>query len=353
MIPNSFKIGNVEFKKGRTAVIAEAGVNHLGRFDYAESLIKGAKAAGADIIKFQTYKANRLTTKDAPRFWNWEGEVEQNGSQFDSYSKLDSFGLNEYAELKKICENVGIEFMSTPFDEESVDLLEAVGVNGYKIASCDITNQPLIEKIAGTKKPLLISTGAADIFEIHRAIGWAKSAGSSDILIMHCTLTYPTPIEDSNLLAISEMQNEFPSHLIGHSDHTLGIDVASAGTLLGSAALEKHFTFDKSLPLSADHWLSLDVEELKALVERIRLFESAIGNGVKAPLDSELLARTNARRSIVTSREMRAGEIIQLSDLDFKRPGTGIEPYLVSEIIGKVLVNNLPEDFILSSNDFR
>jgi sialic acid synthase SpsE len=352
-MPKEFSIGRVEFRQGRTAVIAEAGVNHLGRLDYARSLIEGAKAAGADIVKFQTYKANRLTTKDAPRFWNWNGEIDENGSQFDSYSKLDGFGYSEYVELKKICDEVDIEFMSTPFDPDSVDLLEAVGVNGYKIASCDITNKPLIEKIASTKKPVLLSTGAANLDEIRRAVAWAKLAGCKDILIMHCTLAYPTPIEDSNLLAITEMRREFSDHLIGHSDHTLGIDVASAGTLLGSSALEKHFTFDKTLPLSADHWLSLDVADLKALVSRIRDFESALGSGVKSPLESEMLARTNARRSIVASREIRAGETIQLLDLDFKRPGSGIEPHRVSEVVGKIMLRDVPSDFLLSTADFN
>ena len=351
-MPRKFSIGAVTFKEGRTAVIAEAGVNHLGRFDYAKKLIEGAKEAGADIIKFQTYKANRLTTKNAPRFWSWDGELDGNGSQFDSYSKLDSFGLDEYRELKNICDQVGIEFMSTPFDPDSVDLLEAVGVNGYKIASCDITNKPLVEKIASTKKPVLLSTGAATLEEIRSAVNWANKAGCEDILIMHCTLTYPTPAEDSNLLAISQMRREFPNHLIGHSDHTLGFDVASAGTLLGSSALEKHFTFDKTLPLSADHWLSLDVADLKALVSRIRIFESSLGSGLKGPLDSEMLARTNARRSIVASRELLAGEVIKLEDLDFKRPGTGIEPHQLDNLIGKILLKDVSADSLLSTTDF-
>lgn len=351
-MPVNFRIGNVQFSKNRTAVIAEAGVNHLGRLDYATQLIEGAKAAGADIIKFQTYKASRLTTKDAPRFWDWGGELDVNGSQYDSYSKLDSFGYEEYVELKRICDRVGIEFMSTPFDEDSVDLLESVGVNGYKIASCDITNKPLIEKIATTKKPILLSTGASNIPEIERALEWASDKGNDQILIMHCTLTYPTPIEDSNLLAIIELQKEFPNNLIGHSDHTLGIEVASAGTILGSAALEKHFTFDKSLPLSADHWLSLDVQELETLVNRIRIYESAKGTGLKLPLDSEMLARANARRSIVTSRAMNANDVVRLTDLDFKRPGNGFEPYKVNEIVGKTLKRDLPEDHVLTEEDF-
>jgi sialic acid synthase SpsE len=352
-MPKNFKIGDIEFRQGRTAVIAEAGVNHLGSFDYASKLILAAKAAGADIIKFQTYKADRLTTKDAPRFWSWNGEVEENGSQFDSYSKLDGFGLPEYVKLKSMADAAGIEFMSTPFDNDSVDLLEAVGVNGYKIASCDITNKSLIEKIASTKKPILLSSGAADISEIKRAVAWAENAGATDILIMHCTLTYPTPIQDSNMLAILELRREFPDYLIGHSDHTLGIDVASAGTLLGSAALEKHFTFDKTLPLSADHWLSVDELELRSLVDRIRIFESSLGSGVKVPLESELLARANARRSIVISRAMAAGSILGISDLDFKRPGTGLEPFRVEELLGKALLRDVDSDFLISLQDVK
>lgn len=334
-------------------MIAEAGVNHLGRFDYARALIEGAKAAGADIIKFQTYKADRLTTPNAPRFWDWQGEKISEGSQYDSYSLLDAFGAKEYAKLKEICDEVGIEFMSTPFDFESVDILEGLGVGGYKVASCDLTNRPLLEKIAKLGKPILLSTGGSDLEEVKRAVGWVEQTGNENILIMHCTLTYPTPVEDSNLLAIEQLKSTFSRYLVGHSDHTLGIDVAASGTILGSSALEKHFTFDKSLPLSADHWLSLDVEELSSLVSRIRILERARGAGDKVVLPSEQLARANARRSVVAGRKILKGESFTLENLDFKRPGTGIPPYQVGSMIGGIATREIQRDELIELTDFH
>ncbi len=258
MEAKSFDIGRVTFSENRCAVIAEAGVNHLGDMELARKLVEAAARAGADIIKFQTYKAEKLTRRDAPRFWDWDGETDSKGSQFDSYSQLDSFGLEEYRELKKNCDELGIEFMSTPFDRDAVDMLVEVGVQGFKIASCDITNFPLLEHVASKKLPVLLSTGASEITEIRGALELLLSKGLEDVLIMHCTLTYPTPAEDANLRAILRLREDFPSVLVGFSDHTLGYEIGAAGTLFGAAALEKHFTVDKSLPLSADHWLSLD-----------------------------------------------------------------------------------------------
>ena len=348
----SFEIGRVSFSQESCVVIAEAGVNHLGDMAKATELVRSAKNAGADIIKFQTYKATKLTTKDAPRFWNWEGEIESDGSQFDSYARLDSFGETDYTKLKEICDDFDIEFMSTPFDLEAVDMLDRLGVNGFKVASCDITNFPLLRRIASKKKPVLLSSGASTLEEIRGALNVLQSFGASSVLIMHCTLTYPTPPADANLSAITNLLEEFPDNLIGYSDHTLGIDVPAGSVLLGASAIEKHFTFDKSLPLSADHWLSADEAELTDLVRAKELYLAARGSGGKRVLESERLARDNARRSLVASHALKKGATIDANNIESKRPGSGIAPSHFEEIIGKRLRVDVSNDHIFSWEDF-
>jgi sialic acid synthase SpsE len=347
-----FSIGKVSFTQNRTVVIAEAGVNHLGQMDYAENLISAAARAGADIVKFQTYKADKLTTKNAPRFWNWEGEEKSDGSQHDSYSTLDQFGEPEYLLMKKLCDKYDIEFMSTPFDNESVDLLVNVGVNGFKIASCYLTNFPLLRYIASKDLPMLLSTGAANIFEIKEAISQIREISTCPILIMHCTLCYPTKVEDANLLAINDIKKNFPGFLIGLSDHTLGTMIASTSVALGVRAIEKHFTFDKSLPKSADHWLSLDESDLTQLVLTVREIEKALGHGRKELLEAEQLAWAYARRSVVTTRDILAGTIVTELDFTMKRPGTGLHSRNIKDLIGKKAVGNILADEIVSLEMF-
>lgn len=347
-----FKIGNVEFGGNKTIVIAEAGVNHLGRLDYAEKLIKSAKIAGADIIKFQTYKASKLTTKKAPRFWNWEGERDQNGSQYDSYSILDKFGEDQYSELIRICKNYKIEFMSTPFDTESARMLVKLGMKGFKIASCDITNLPLLEKIGEFRLPVLLSTGAANIFEIEKAVETLEKKNCKQIGIMQCTLCYPTKPQDANLLAIKTLDNHFKNYLIGFSDHTLGNVIPSASILMGVKFIEKHFTFDKSLPDSADHWLSLDEQELKEMVKNLRTLEEAIGSPVKEKKNCEDLTFKYARRSLVANTNISKGERIEKKHITAKRPGTGLSPISIDLLIGKVANRDIEEDTILEIDWF-
>lgn len=347
----AFKIGRVSVSNNKTVVIAEAGVNHLGRLDYAERLIKAASRSGADIIKFQTYKAEKLTTKNAPRFWSWEGEKIKDGSQYDSYSNLDSFGKEEYTKLIKMCEKNRIEFMSTPFDEESVDMLISIGMKGFKIASCDINNFPLLEYIARKKKPILLSTGASNLSEIKKAVKLIERNGNNKIVIMHCILCYPTAPEDSNLGALVDLKRSFPKYLIGLSDHTLGTMVASSSVLLGSRVIEKHFTFDKKLPISADHWLSLDEEDLTKLILDIRFMEKVFGQEKKERLICEEQAFLYARRSIVAKFDIEKGEKIKLNMLEMKRPGTGIPPNLLRKVVNKKAKNFISKDQIISYKD--
>lgn len=351
MANKNFSVGRVEFSENRCVVIAEAGVNHLGDLSLAQELISGAKNAGADVIKFQTYKADKLTTKEAARFWNWEGEVVEQGSQYDSYSLLDSFGIREYRSMFEMCEAAGIEFMSTPFDTDSVDMLVEVGVKGFKIASADITNHRLLRHVASKHLPVLLSTGGSNLAEILEAVAVLEKEGLEDILIMHCTLTYPTPDEDANLSAILDIQKALPQFLVGLSDHSLGVEVGAASVLLGVSALEKHFTVDKNLPLSADHWLSLDGDDLTSLVHSIRRLEKARGHGKKEVLESELLARTNARRSLVYADDLASGSVLTEASIVEKRPGTGISPTRLFDFVGKTLAVSVARDQLVREED--
>ena len=343
-----FNIGKVYFNGSDTVIIAEAGVNHLGRMDYAEELIMTAKRAGADIIKFQTYKASKLTVKEAPRFWNWEGEVKKDGSQYDSYARLDSFGKEEYRQIIELCNKYDIEFMSTPFDIDSADMLVDLGMQGFKIASCDITNIPFLKYVAKFNLPILLSTGASSIKEIGTAVDVIESGGCDKIGIMQCTLCYPTDPEDANLRAIESIRQEFSKYLIGFSDHTLGTIVSAASVLYGVSFIEKHYTFDKTLPESADHWLSLDEAELNRLVKDIRVLENALGSSVKEKKPCEDATFKFARRSLVANRNIKEGTIITADDLTAKRPGTGLPPVYMERVIGQIAMVDIAEDTLIS-----
>lgn len=351
-----FQIENVEIGGDKTVIIAEAGVNHLGRMDYAEELIKTAARAGADIVKFQSYKADKLTTVDAPRFWSWEGEHDQEGSQQDSYSVLDSFGYDEHLALKEMCDKYGVVFMSTPFDNEAVDMLVKVGAKGFKIASCDITNLPFLTYIAKTGLPMMLSTGAATIDEIRAAVEVIEAEGNDKICVMHCTLCYPTDPKDSNLHAINHIAEEFPGYVLGLSDHTLGTIVPAASILYGVKVIEKHYTFDKTLPDSADHWLSLNEAELKVMVDHVRELELATSDsesgGKKVLLECETPAHAYARRSLVAAVDISEGTTITEDMLAIKRPGTGLAPEFFDRVAGSVARVDLRADQLLTIEDF-
>jgi len=348
-----FRIGKIEFKKNKTVIIAEAGVNHNGKLKFGKRLIDEAKKAGADIIKFQTYKAKKLTTKNAPRFWNWQGELKKNGTQYDSYSNLDSFTKNEYRQLINYCKKKKIEFLSTPFDEESANMLVEIGMKGFKVASSDITNHPFLEFLAKKKLPILLSSGASSINEIKEAVRIINKNGNKKILIMQCTLCYPTKPQDANLLAINDIKRNFPKYLVGLSDHTLGIEIASASVLYGVSAIEKHFTFNKKLLKSADHWLSIDPGELKKLVENVRTINLSMGNGKKIALKCENQARKFARRSIVANKKITKGEVLTKNKICFKRPGTGISPSLLKKVLGKRAKKEITYDKLITFKDLK
>jgi N,N'-diacetyllegionaminate synthase len=344
----SFRVGNVLIGGSQTVVIAEAGVNHLRDMSIAENLIKTAARAGADIVKFQTYSANTLTTKNAPRFWSWGGEHDDSGSQHDSYSILETPDEDFTFNLIKLCKKYDVEFMSTPFDNASVEMLNSLNCPAFKIASGDITNFPLLRKVASTNKPIFLSTGASSLSEISAAVAEINNINAqADICIMHCTLCYPTRSKDANLSAISDIVANFSQYVIGLSDHTIGPVIPAASILYGVKVIEKHYTYDKKLPDSADHWLSIDEDGLGNLVKMLRQLEPAIGNGQKSLLNCEEIARSNARRSLVASGTIKKGEKFSYTNVIPKRPGYGISPVNIDELVGLTAQCDIEDDVII------
>ena len=346
-----FKFGNVEIGGADPVVIAEAGVNHLRDKKLAIEIIMAAKRAGAGIVKFQTYTAEKLTTANAPRFWQWSGEHVEDGSQRDSYKKLETADLAFTKFLLQTCEEIGVEFMSTPFDLEAASMLDEIGSKGFKIASGDLLNVPLLEKVASFKKPVFLSTGAANLEEIQFSINTLERNGASDICIMQCTLCYPTRIEDANLSALLDIRAHFPGYVLGLSDHTIGTLVPALSTMYGSMVIEKHFTVDKSLPDSADHWLSVDEVELSQLVDYLKAAKRSVGSNKKRMLECEIPTRLNARRSLVVVGEIRKGEKFTEKNLTTKRPGTGIAARFFHDVCGLTASRDLRDDHMLGHDD--
>lgn len=333
-------------------IVAEAGVNHNGSLERAKDLVIQAANAGADAIKFQTYKAEKLVTKNAPRFWNWDGEEIPDGTQYDSYSQLDKLPLDAYYEIAKTCRRHNIEFLSTPFDEESADFLtEELGMKAIKVSSSDITNISFLKHLAKKQLPMMVSTGAATLGEIEEAINTIRNEGNEKIIILHCTLCYPTEAKDANLRIISTLKTVFPRYPIGLSDHTRGITIPIAAVALGAKVIEKHYTIDKTLLKSADHWLSVDAQELKEMVNSIRMVELALGSSEKKVFDVEQETYKYDKRSIVAAKDIPGGTIIREDMLVMKRPGTGIQPKFIDLITGRKAVKDIKEDTLLSWDD--
>lgn len=331
-----------------TYVIAEAGVNHNGSLVRAKELIRKAAESGADAIKFQTYKADKLVTKTAPRFWDWKGEKKKGGTQHDSYSLLDKFPLKHYPELIKTCKKYDIEFLSTPFDEESAAALVKFGMKAIKVSSSDVTNLPFLKNLAKYKIPMLVSVGASTVGEIEEAVQAIESVGNRKIVIMQCTLVYPTPFEHANLRVISTLATMFPEYPIGLSDHTLGTHIPPAAVALGARMVEKHYTVDKTLKMSADHWLSVDPRELKEMVQAIRHVEAALGTSKKYVIPAEKHTYLYDKRSLVAACDIPKGTVITKEMLTHKRPGTGIRPKYVDVIIGRSAVIDIQSDTTLT-----
>lgn len=324
-------------------LIAEAGVNHEGDIDTAIKMVEEAAKAGADAIKFQTYKAQHLASKNSPAYWDLTQESAR--SQYELFKRYDRFGEEEYRLLAEVCKKNNIDFFSTPFDFESVQFLAPL-VKCFKISSSDITNLPFLEYIASFKKPIILSIGAATYTEITQAVECLESSGCKDLTLLHCVLSYPTKYEDANLQFIPRLKEMFPQCKIGYSDHTLPDErmlVLTTAALLGAEVIEKHFTLNKNLA-GNDHYHAMDPNDIRMFKSNMELITKLQKNNYSRPLHCELDARKYARRSIVSSRHIPKGKIISPDDITYKRPGTGISPALVDIVIGREAKIDIEED---------
>ena len=327
-------------------LIAEAGVNHGGDLDVALQMVREAAAAGVDAIKFQTYKADRLATKSSEAYW--DRTKERASSQYELFRRYDRFGVDEYRDLADACAAAGIAFLTTPFDVESVDWLDEL-VPMFKIASADITNTILLEKVSQTGKTMLLSTGAATLDEISDAVAFVHASGCPEVALLHCTLSYPTKAVDANLGAVGELGRAFPNEVIGYSDHTVpddSFDAIGASYVLGGRVIEKHFTLDKSL-VGNDHYHAFDPRDFAALRAKLDRVGALLGSGRIEVLEAEEAARLHARRSLVSRGLISAGETIEEAMLDVKRPGTGIKPRELTRVLGMRAATDIPDDTTL------
>lgn len=333
----------------KTFVIAEAGVNHNGSLEKAMQLIDVAIDAGADAVKFQTFKAEKFIAMDAPKAVYQQEATGAEESQLEMVKKLE---LDEAAHTKLYlyAQQKGIQFLSTPFDLGSIDLLDRLGLEIFKIPSGEITNLPYLRKIGGMGKKLIMSTGMADLGDIEDALEVITAAGTplKDVTLLHCNTEYPTPFEDVNLLAMRTIQQAFPGVTVGYSDHTVGIEVSIAAVALGAVVIEKHFTLDRNLP-GPDHRASLEPHELKAMVTAIRHIERALGTGIKKPSLSELRNKIVARKSIVAACPIKAGETFSERNLAVKRPGTGISPMRWDDLLGRKATKDYRTDSFIEN----
>jgi N,N'-diacetyllegionaminate synthase len=328
-------------------IIAEAGVNHNGDIKLAKRLVDVAIHAGADAVKFQTFKAEDMVTKTAKKAGYQKKTTGARESQFVMIKKLE-LREQDFEELFGYAHKKGITFLSSPFDKRSVDLLDRLGLPAFKIASGEITNLPLIRYIARKGKPIILSTGMSTMAEVKEALQVINDEGTKDIVLLHCVTSYPAKTEDVNLRAMETLRQAFRLP-VGLSDHSLGITVPIAAVALGACVIEKHFTQDKSLP-GPDHQASLEPEELKEMVKAIRDVEKAMGDGIKAPTKEEKQIRKVARRSIVARVNIPKGTVITEEMLGIKRPGTGLEPKYTGRVIGAVARRRIERDEPLTMN---
>lgn len=319
-------------------VIAEAGVNHNGELALAERLVDAAAEAGADAIKFQTFRAEDLVASDAPKAAYQRERTPAGESQLEMLRALE-LDAEAHRRLVERCRERSLAFLSTPFDRQSVELLVELGVPAFKIASTDLTNILLLEQTAATGLPLLLSTGLATMEEVDAGLCAARSAGAAGVVLLHCVSAYPAPIEQSNVRAVSAMAERL-SVPVGYSDHTLGADAAVAAVALGACVIEKHLTLDRSLP-GPDHAASSEPDELAALIRSIRAVESALGDGVKRPMPAEEANRLAGRRSLAAVRDLAAGTTISREMLTALRPGTGIAPSRLGDVVGRRLMRDV------------
>ena len=335
-------------KNPHTHIIAEAGVNHNGSIESAKKLIDVAADAGADFVKFQTFKAETLVTEKAGKA-NYQIELtEKDESQFEMIKKLE-LDRKAHNELIDYCKTKDIQFLSTAFDHDSIDLLTELDIPLYKIPSGEITNLPYLRHMGCMGKPIIMSTGMANLNEVRMAMEVLLKAGlnKNDLYILHCNTEYPTPMNDVNLRAMQTIRDEL-NVKVGYSDHTLGIEIPIAAVALGATVIEKHFTLDRNLP-GPDHSASLEPDELKKMVQAIRNIEVALGDGIKKPSASESKNIPIARKSIVAARTIKKGEVFTSENLAVKRPGNGVSPMMWDDYIGKIANKDYYLDEVISN----
>lgn len=336
-------------------LIAEIGVNfydtakqkNISSLEAAKLYISEAKRVGINAVKFQSYKANTIVSKNSPAYWDTTKEPTK--TQYELFLKFDSFNEKEYRKLYNYCKQIGIDFMSTPFDYASVDYLNDM-VDVFKISSSDLSNIPFLKYIAQKGKPIILSVGASYMSEVFEAVQAIQEEGCNDLTLLHCVLSYPTKNEDANLNVIKTLKRVFPNLKIGYSDHTLPdetMTILTTAYLYGAEVIEKHFTLDKTLQ-GNDHYHAGDPNDFQKAINNFKLIQSISGSDEKTVFPCEMIPRKEARRSIVLIRDMQKGEIITSKDIMFKRPGRGISPKYINIVLGRTLKNDCEEDTILT-----
>ena len=320
-------------------------MNHNGSLDLALRLADAAKASGADAVKFQTFRADLIATRSAHKAPYQERTTAHAESQFEMLQRLE-LDAAAHRCLIDHCRQIGIQFLSSPFDAQSADLLATMDVPLYKVPSGEITNLPFLKHLARKGRPLILSTGMSTLGEVEEAVNVLQAAGASKLTLLHCVTEYPAPYAEVNLRAMHTLKCAFGLP-VGYSDHTPGIDIAIAAVAMGAEVIEKHLTLDRSLP-GPDHAASLEPSELQQMVVAIRHVEAALGTGIKAPAPCELPNLSVARKSVVAARLLPAGHQLRIGDLDIKRPGNGLAPKLLPELIGRTLRAGLAKDEIIS-----
>lgn len=322
-------------------IIAEAGVNHNGSLEMALQLVDKAVEIGADCVKFQTFRAEQIVTASSPKA-SYQLEVtDRQESQFEMLKKLE-LDMSAFKTIKEYCDKKGIRFLSTPYNPEDADLLNAIGVDGFKIASGQLVETPFLKYVAKFGKQMIVSTGMADMNEVREAVEAMRSTGNNDIVILQCNTDYPSKIEDTNIRAMLTMRDELNVR-VGYSDHVPNNYACYAAVALGAEMIEKHFTLDNNLP-GPDHSSSLEPEAFRELIEGIRSVEKCLGTGIKTPSESEKKNTFGMRRSLVARTDLKKGTILRAEDFGFKRPANGLSPKMLETVIGKELLVDLKKD---------
>ncbi len=334
----------------RVFIIAEAGVNHNGSLDLAKQLVEDASRAGADCVKFQTFTADRLVSRSAKKAAYQKRNVDGPDTQYEMLRGLE-LTVEDHRALLAHCRAHNIMFLSSPFDEQSADLLEDLSVAAYKVPSGELTNLDLLHHIAAKNKPVILSTGMSTLAEVAEAVETIIGTGNCQLHILHCVTEYPAPVNEINLRAMLTLKNAF-GFPVGYSDHSPGVEIAIAAVALGAGIVEKHFTLGRNM-VGPDHRASLEPQELKALVEAIRNVEASLGDGIKLPAPCEVKNMSIARKSVVATRDIRAGEAIDPENVSVRRPGNGILPRDLKKIMGLRVTTDIAADSVVGWRDLK